>query len=195
MTMIKPNNPNSEFEFGGFNHVALVCSDMERTVDFYSNVLGMPLIKSLDLPMGQGQHFFFDAGGGDSLAFFWFKDAPDGVPGISAPAAIPGIGDIVSAVSSMNHISLHVPAEKFDEYRVKLKAKGVRVGPILNHDESEFQVSRELHPGVYVRSFYFLDPDGITLEFACWTKDFTAADVAVAPKTAAERTPREVATA
>ncbi|WP_165640565.1 VOC family protein [Mycobacteroides abscessus] len=193
--MIKPNNPNSEFKFGGFNHVALVCSDMERTVDFYSNVLGMPLIKSLDLPMGQGQHFFFDAGGGDSLAFFWFKDAPDGVPGISAPAAIPGIGDIVSAVSSMNHISLHVPAEKFDEYRVKLKAKGVRVGPILNHDESEFQVSRELHPGVYVRSFYFLDPDGITLEFACWTKEFTAADVAVAPKTAAERTPREVATA
>ncbi|WP_042789983.1 VOC family protein [Mycobacteroides abscessus] len=193
--MIKPNNPNSEFEFGGFNHVALVCSDMERTVDFYSNVLGMPLIKSLDLPMGQGQHFFFDAGGGDSLAFFWFKDAPDGVPGISAPAAIPGIGDIVSAVSSMNHISLHVPAEKFDEYRVKLKAKGVRVGPILNHDESEFQVSRELHPGVYVRSFYFLDPDGITLEFACWTKEFTPADVAVAPKTAAERTPREVATA
>ncbi|WP_078307435.1 MULTISPECIES: VOC family protein [unclassified Mycobacterium] len=193
--MIKPNNPNPEFEFGGFNHVALVCSDMERTVDFYTNVLGMPLIKSLDLPMGQGQHFFFDAGGGDSLAFFWFKDAPDGVPGISAPAAIPGIGDIVSAVSSMNHISLHVPAEKFDEYRVKLKAKGVRVGPILNHDESEFQVSRELHPGVYVRSFYFLDPDGITLEFACWTKEFTSADVRVAPKTAAERTPREVATA
>ncbi|TDH22350.1 VOC family protein [Mycobacteroides franklinii] len=195
MTMIKPNNPNSEFEFGGFNHVALVCSDMARTVDFYSNVLGMPLIKSLDLPMGQGQHFFFDAGGGDCLAFFWFKDAPDGVPGISAPEAIPGIGDIVSAVSSMNHISLHVPAEKFDEYRVKLKAKGVRVGPILNHDESEFQVSRELHPGVYVRSFYFLDPDGITLEFACWTKEFTAADVSVAPKTAAERSPREVATA
>ncbi|MFD6195419.1 VOC family protein [Mycobacteroides salmoniphilum] len=193
--MIKPNNPNAEFEFGGFNHVALVCSDMARTVDFYTNVLGMPLIKSLDLPMGQGQHFFFDAGGGDSLAFFWFKDAPDGVPGISAPAAIPGIGDIVSAVSSMNHISLHVPAEKFDEYRVKLKAKGVRVGPILNHDESEFQVSKELHPGVYVRSFYFLDPDGVTLEFACWTKEFSAADVRVAPKTAAERTPREVATA
>ncbi|TDZ78271.1 fosfomycin resistance protein FosB [Mycobacteroides salmoniphilum] len=195
MTMIKPNNPNAEFEFGGFNHVALVCSDMARTVDFYTNVLGMPLIKSLDLPMGQGQHFFFDAGSGDSLAFFWFKDAPDGVPGISAPAAIPGIGDIVSAVSSMNHISLHVPAEKFDEYRVKLKAKGVRVGPILNHDESEFQVSKELHPGVYVRSFYFLDPDGVTLEFACWTKEFSAADVRVAPKTAAERTPREVATA
>ena len=39
--MIKPDNPNSEFELGGINHVALVCSDMERTVDFYSRVLGM----------------------------------------------------------------------------------------------------------------------------------------------------------
>lgn len=48
--MIKPNNQNSEFELGGINHVALVCSDMAKTVDFYSNVLGMPLVKSLDLP-------------------------------------------------------------------------------------------------------------------------------------------------
>jgi hypothetical protein len=31
--MIKPNNPNSEFELGGINHMALVCSDMEKTVD------------------------------------------------------------------------------------------------------------------------------------------------------------------
>ena len=141
--MIKPNNPNSEFELGGINHVALVCSDMERTVDFYSNVLGMPLIKSLDLPGGMGQHFFFDAGNGDCVAFFWFADAPDRVPGISSPEAIPGIGDIVSAVSTMNHLAFHVPAEKFDEYRQRLKDKGVRVGPVLNHDESEAQVSAD----------------------------------------------------
>ncbi len=83
--VIKPDNPNSEFELGGINHVALVCSDMQRTVDFYSGVLGMPLIKSLDLPGGMGQHFFFDAGNGDCVAFFWFADAPDGVPGVSAP--------------------------------------------------------------------------------------------------------------
>jgi catechol 2,3-dioxygenase-like lactoylglutathione lyase family enzyme len=187
--MIKPRNTNTEFTLGGFNHVALVCSDMARTVDFYSNTLGMPLVKALDLPGGMGQHFFFDAGNGDCIAFFWFADAPDQVPGISAPAAIPGIGDIVSAVSSMNHLAFHVPEEKFDEYRQKLKDKGVRVGPVLNHDESEMQVAAKLHPGVYVRSFYFSDPDGITLEFACWTKEFTEADVQTEPKTAADRRP------
>lgn len=185
--MIKPRNTNTEFELGGINHVALVCADMARTVDFYSNILGMPLIKSLDLPGGMGQHFFFDVGNGDCVAFFWFADAPDGTPGISAPAAIPGIGEFASAVSTMNHLAIHVPAEKFDEYRAKLKAKGVRVGPVLNHDESEAQVSATVHPGVYVRSFYFQDPDGITLEFACWVKEFTSDDTQTTPKTAADR--------
>lgn len=187
--MIKPNNANAEFEFGGINHVALVCADMAKTVDFYSGVLGMPLVKSLDLPNGMGQHFFFDAGNGDCVAFFWFKEAPDGVEGVSQPAAIPGIGKIVSGVGSLNHLAFHVPAEKFDDYRKKLKDKGVRVGPVLNHDESPAQVSATVHPGVYVRSFYFRDPDGITLEFACWTKEFTESDVATVPKTSADRRP------
>jgi catechol 2,3-dioxygenase-like lactoylglutathione lyase family enzyme len=96
----------------------------------------------------------------------------------------------VSAVSTMNHLAFHVPAEKFDEYRKRLKDKGVRVGPVLNHDESDAQVSPTVHPGVYVRSFYFHDPDGITLEFACWTKEFTESDTNTAPKTAADRRPR-----
>ena len=188
--MIRPQYTNSEFELGGINHVALVCSDMERTVHFYRDIHGMPLIKSLDLPNEAGQHFFFDAGHGDCVAFFWFADAPDRVPGISSPGAIPGIGDITSAVSTMNHLAFHVPAEKFDAYRQRLKDKGVRVGPVLNHDESEMQASMTVHPGVYVRSFYFQDPDGITLEFACWVKEFADGDDKAVPKTAADRRPR-----
>lgn len=188
--MIKPDFPNREFELGGINHVALVCSDMQRTVDFYTGVLGMPLVKSLDLPDGMGQHFFFDAGNGDCVAFFWFTAAPDGAQGETVPAALPGIGDIVTAVGSMNHLAFHVPAEKFDEYRQRLIDKGVRVGPVLNHDNSPAQVAPRMRPGVYVRSFYFTDPDGILLEFACWTERFTESDTPAIPKTAADRHPR-----
>lgn len=43
-------NSNSEFELRGLNHVAMVCKDMARTVDFYSSVLGMQLLKTIDLP-------------------------------------------------------------------------------------------------------------------------------------------------
>jgi catechol 2,3-dioxygenase-like lactoylglutathione lyase family enzyme len=54
----------------GINHLALVCRDMAETVAFYTEALGMPLVKTVALPDG-GQHFFFDCGGGALLAFFW----------------------------------------------------------------------------------------------------------------------------
>jgi catechol 2,3-dioxygenase-like lactoylglutathione lyase family enzyme len=184
---------NTEFKLGGINHLALVCSDMATTIDFYSGVLGMPLIKTIELPGGMGQHFFFDCGNGDCVAFFWFPDAPDGVPGISAPPGRPEQGDLVSAVGSMNHVAFTVPAESFDEYRTRLKAKGVAVSPVLNHDNSEAGIAPKMYDGVFVRSFYFQDPDGTLLEFACWTKAFTDADVSHTPRTAADRRPRVTA--
>ena len=66
---------NEKFEIRGINHLALVCRDMKKTVDFYSGVLGMPLTKTIELPQGMGQHFFFDIGNHDQLAFFWFPNA------------------------------------------------------------------------------------------------------------------------
>ncbi|CBL44665.1 Conserved hypothetical protein [gamma proteobacterium HdN1] len=182
---------NETFELRGINHVALVCSDMQRTVDFYTKVLGMPLINTINLPDDLGQHFFFDAGNGDSLAFFWFTEAPDGIPGKSRAAALPGYGDWLTAVGSLNHVAFNVPADKFVEYRAKLKANGVRVGPIVNHDHSPTQVALEMNDDVYVRSFYFQDPDGILLEFACWLREFTPEDATHKGRTAAERRPRD----
>jgi catechol 2,3-dioxygenase-like lactoylglutathione lyase family enzyme len=173
-----PAPANREFDIRGVNHLALVCKDMARTVAFYRDVLGMPLIKTIDLPGGHGQHFFFDIGNGDSLAFFWFPQAREAVPGVSAPAALPTRGDFSSAHGSMNHIAFNVPAEKFDEYYERLQAKGIEVSPILNHDNSPGQVSAEVTDDVFVRSVYFFDPDGVCLEFAAWTAIFDETDVA-----------------
>lgn len=175
---------NTQFEFKGVNHLALVCKDMARTVEFYRDVLGMPLVKTIDLPGNRGQHFFFDMGNGDSLAFFWFQGAPEAHPGISAPEALPTQGNFMSAHGSMNHIAFNVPAEKFDEYYERLQSKGIAVTQILNHDNSDTQTSDHMHDDVFVRSVYFFDPDGVCLEFAAWTKEFTDADVAHDPVTA-----------
>ncbi len=174
---------NTEFEFRGYNHLALVCKDMAKTVDFYTNVLGMPLTKTLEIP-GGAQHFFFDCGNGDSLAFFWFPGAPEAAPGIAGAKDLPGQGSIVSAHGSMNHVAFDVPADKFDAYVQKLRDKGVETSPVVNHDDSETTIARELHPGVFVRSVYFRDPDGILLEFATWTKTFGPEDALHAPANA-----------
>ena len=178
---------NKEFQLRGINHLALVCKDMKRTVDFYTNVLGMPLSKTIELPNHMGQHFFFDIGNGDALAFFWFPNAPEAAPGIASPKANVGQGSITTAHGSMNHVAFDIPAEKIEEYRAKLQAKGVEVTEVINHDESPQQVTPTVNDTTFVRSIYFFDPDGILLEFAGWTREFGEGDVRHKPVTAADK--------
>jgi catechol 2,3-dioxygenase-like lactoylglutathione lyase family enzyme len=169
------------FEIRGIHHLALVCRDMARTVEFYTNVLGFPLVKTIDLPGGLGQHFFFDCGGGNQVAFFWFADAPEAAPGIASPMARPDTGDARSAMGSMNHVAFTVPSDRIEDYARRLREAGVDCSIVVNHDDSPYGVSPELHDGVFVRSVYFQDPDGILLEFASWTRALTAADVSHEP--------------
>ena len=177
-------NQNKEFELRGVNHLALVCRDMKRTLDFYSGLLGMPLVKTIDLPDGGGQHFFFDIGNGDSLAFFWFPDAPAAAPGIASPERS-GL-DLRTAHGSMNHVAFDVSPEKIVEYRDRIKAKGIQVTQVVNHDDSPTQTSPEVDETTFVRSIYFFDPDGILLEFAAWQRDLGDGDVRHAPATEAD---------
>lgn len=172
----------------GVNHLALVCKDMARTVDFYQGILGLKLIKTIELPMGGGQHFFFELGDGSCIAFFWFPDAPDAVPGISAPRGLPTDLDLLSAHGSMNHLAFDVAPEVFEAERDRLIAAGVHCSDILNHDDSEWGVTEEQYEGTFIRSTYFFDPDGILLELACWTADLGPDAVRHAPATAADAT-------
>ena len=150
--------------------MALVCRDMERTVAFYTEVLGMSLKKGFDLGNGYGQHFFFDMGGGSELGFFWFRDAAEAQPGIASPGNLVGSGKgtISSAHGSMNHVAFKVAADKIDEYRATLVAKGVDVSPVINHDDvvtgTDARPSSPESAQPWLRSCYFFDPDGIMLE-------------------------------
>ena len=165
--------------FKGINHLALVCRDMAETVRFYTGILNMPLIKTVALPDG-GQHFFFDCGGGSSLAFFWWPNGPKAAPGIASVADFPR--DAMTAVGSMNHVAFSVDEAMLETYRQKLAEAGVPVFPaVVNHDDSEMGVAAKVHDGVFVRSVYFRDPNGIMLELAAFTRAFTADDVRHAP--------------
>ena len=180
---------NTEFELRGFNHLALVARDMAETVAWYTDMLGMKLVKTLELPDGRGQHFFLDMGNGvDGIAFFWFPDAPEGVKGESLQNRYG-----MTAIGTMNHLAFDVPAEQFDAYRQKLIDKGVEVTMIINHANSldgghkpDYDATTD-NGDVFIRSMYFKDPNGTTLEFACWTTVFDESDVRHAPATA--RTP------
>src|SRR5262245_65892911 len=110
------------FETRGINHVALVCSDMAATVDFYQGVLGFPLFKTVEMP-GGGEHFFFDIGDGASLAFMWFPDAPPAAPGIASQ----GPKRAFCAVGSMKHIAMDERVAKIAGHCVWHTGPGLKV--------------------------------------------------------------------
>src|SRR5262245_48831425 len=177
---------NTEFELRGFNHIALVCRDMAETVAWYEDKLGMKLVKTLELPGGRGQHFFLDLGNGiDGIAFFWFPEGPEGTPGDSLHPTfdddmkvIGNGGGGMTAIGTTNHIAFDVAPDKIDDYLVKLRGKGVAVTEITNHSNSlNGGHKKDYDPAtddgdVFVRSLYFKDPNGVLLEFACWTTTF-----------------------
>jgi hypothetical protein len=72
----------------------------------------------------------------------------------------------------------------------QLQAAGVHVSVpiVVNHDDSPTGVSREMNEGVWVRSVYFRDPNGIMLEYAAIVRAFRADDIAHQPARAPERT-------
>ncbi len=169
----------------GINHVALVCRDMKETMHFYTEVLHMPLFKTVELP-GGGQHFFFDCGNGNAVAFFWWEDGPEAAPGIASVKKFPF--DAKTAVGSMNHLAFDMAEEELEGALDRLEEAGVdHTHAILNHDDSKQGYSRDMHDGVFVRSVYFTDPNGIMLEFAATTKNFGPGDITHEPATAATK--------
>jgi glyoxylase I family protein len=120
----------------GIHHAALICSDVERTIQFYQGLLGFPLVELVENRDYKGSsHFFFDLGNSTLLGFFDF-------PGL-------GLQPGVESIGSVQHIAISVPRDRWEQLRAKLDDAGVTyMGP---------------DQGI-VESMYFKDPDGIQIE-------------------------------
>jgi catechol 2,3-dioxygenase-like lactoylglutathione lyase family enzyme len=152
------------FELDGLSHLALNCADMARTVEFYEGVLGIPLVKTMEVPGGQGgQHFFFDVGRGECLAFFYFPDMP------ARDVPIDIIGGPQNA-GLMNHAAFRVPADKFFDYRSKLDEFGLRSVYVRHDTDGGFSMdpAETLNDKTFALTVYFPDPDGNIIEFCSW---------------------------
>merc|ERR1712039_423991 len=145
---------------------------------------GLPLSKTIELPDG-GQHVFFDVGGGgQQLAFFWFKDAPTRAPGVGSvdPEGLLK-GSFETAHGSMNHCAFNVPENRLKEYRQRLKKAGVMVTPIMYHADVPSGYTPTRDEKTVWSSVYFFGPDGEYLELTAQTRDLTPDDIRHLPKT------------
>jgi glyoxylase I family protein len=134
--LLRPRSERPASTARGVHHMALICSDPERTIRFYQEVLGFPLIEVMENRDYEGStHFFHDIGNGNLLAFFDF-------PGL-------GLEQGVEAIGGVQHIAISVDAESFDLIKSRVDAAGL---PYIGPD-------RGLTNSIYVK-----DPDGIQIE-------------------------------
>ena len=177
-------NGSQSMEISGFNHLALVSGDMERTCQFYGGVLGLKLSKTVVLP-GGGQHFFFNLSGTStdaahapqSMAFFWFPDAPAPQPGITAPSMqqLLASGRHPSAHGSMNHVAFNVPENLLQKYQKRIADSSLCsfCSPIVYHADTKMGIAmKRNHPAVTWASVYFFGPDGELLEISSQVSKF-----------------------
>jgi catechol 2,3-dioxygenase-like lactoylglutathione lyase family enzyme len=131
----------------GVHHLVLNTDDMKMTIDFYSGVLGMPLVGAIKVEEGVDRgnpkfpnirHYFFDMGNDSMLAFF------------EIPKGAKPHGDR-DAVGTMQHVSFVATPDVQLALKERLEAHGYACdGPIRTSPGSQ--------------SIYFYDPNGIRLE-------------------------------
>ena len=145
----------------GFSHIGLSTLDLDKTCDFYENVLGFTPVRCDVLRIkegGQIRHVFFHIGRDQLLAFM----EAQGVPGIPAEYDA-GINRGLGVPSAFYHFAFEAGSvAALEAKRTELLAKGVQVSDIVHHDAAQ--------------SIYFRDPNNISLEYCCMTRDMGTED-------------------
>lgn len=130
-------------QYQEINHLALATGDLEGTIRFWRDLLGMRLV--LGLGRAGSRLYFFAAGGQTLIGFFqWAGVEPLPEKEHGYPASGP-VG--------FDHVSVGV-ARRDDlwELRDRLDAAGFWTSEVLDHG--------------FIHSLYSFDPNGIAIEFS-----------------------------
>ena len=129
--------------YTGINHLAMATKDMDTTVRFWRDLLGLRLVVGLGGP--KYRHYFFELSEYDMIAFFEWPD----VEKISEKDhGVPVRGPFV-----FDHVSLGVKSdEDLWELKDKLDTAGFWVSEVIDHG--------------FIHSIYSFDPNNIPIEFS-----------------------------
>lgn len=130
------------------NHFAWRCRDAEETRHFYEDILGLPLVHTIeaDNVPSTGEHapyfhLFFQMADGSCIAFFDLADGRGYTPHPDNPRWV-------------NHFAMEVAS--YDDVlsaKARLEEAGVEVIGPTDHG--------------FIRSIYFFDPNDLRLEITC----------------------------
>jgi catechol 2,3-dioxygenase-like lactoylglutathione lyase family enzyme len=145
----------------GFSHIGLSTLDLDKTREFYEQVLGFKPVIADTIKIKEGgriRHIFFDTGRDQLIAFMEAR----GVSGIPAEYDA-GINRGLGLPASFYHFAFEAGSESaLADKRDELRAKGVEVTDIVDH--------------AFAKSIYFKDPNGLSLEYSCFVRNLNKDD-------------------
>jgi catechol 2,3-dioxygenase-like lactoylglutathione lyase family enzyme len=153
-------------KFNGVNHIAMATGDLDTTIRFWRDLLGMRLVAGLGQP--GYRHYFFGISETCAIAFFEWPSV--------TPVEEKEHGRVVSGPFVFDHISFGV--EKEDELwslKGRIDAAGFWVSEVIDHG--------------FIHSIYSFDPNGVPIEFSWNVPEF---DVRKSP-VMADPEPTEIA--
>jgi catechol 2,3-dioxygenase-like lactoylglutathione lyase family enzyme len=129
--------------YNGINHLAMATGDMDSTIRFWRDLLGMRLIAGLGKP--GYRHYFFEISEKDSIAFFEW-------PAVE-PVQEKEHGRVVPGPFTFDHVSFGVDTkDTLWELKDRIDAAGFWVSEVIDHG--------------FIYSIYTFDPNGIPIEFS-----------------------------
>lgn len=130
-------------KFNGVNHLALATGNMDKTIRFWRDLLGLRLIAGLGQP-GYRQ-YFFEISEKDMITFF---EWPGIMPAPEKEHGRPAKGPFI-----FDHVSLGMETEDdLWELKDRIDATGLWVSEVIDHG--------------FIHSIYTFDPNGIPVEFS-----------------------------
>ena len=130
-------------KFNGINHLAMATGDMDRTIRFWRDLLGLRLVAGLGRT--GYRHYFFQISDIDLLAFFEWPNVK--------PVEDKEHGRPVSGPFIFDHVSFGIDREDdLWELKDRLEAASFQVSDVIDHG--------------FIHSIYTHDPNGIPIEFS-----------------------------
>lgn len=129
--------------YTGINHLAMATGDLDSTIRFWRDLLGMRLVTGIGHP--GSRHYFFEISPTDMIAFFEW-------PGV-LPLPDKDHGAPVRGPYAFDHVSFGVASD--DDLWVlkdKLEAADIWVSEVIDHG--------------FIHSIYTFDPNNIAIEFS-----------------------------
>lgn len=130
-------------KYSGINHLAMATRDMDTTIRFWRDLLGLRLVAGLGDT--EYRHYFFEISENDMIAFFEWP-AVEKIP--EKDHGVPVKGPFV-----FDHVSLGVATDDdLWALKDKLESAGIWVSEVIDHG--------------FIHSVYAFDPNNIPIEFS-----------------------------